>query len=409
MGLLEARRPPQPDVTKIPTPPLQAVALFISFFVPILALIAVALRLYARHMLRQLAIDDWLLLLALLFSLAMVAPFYFYIKLNYFGWHAVDVPEFDPSPGLWWFFLAQIFYNPVLALVKASVLVFLLRLGGHQRRVRYFIYGLLTFNGLQAVAVFFVAIFQCLPIEANWDGAARATATCIQPVFHVIISIITLITDLLVLIIPFWIFLGLKLPLAARIAIIGAFVTGLAVTIIGAVRISSIYNLFFAPPKPNSDPYYDIGLTLNAIEINLAIISGSVPGLRPIFRKWFPSLFGGTTNNKYNNDPYKYKSSDRYAGGTGARNGTRSGAESGLAHGHGGIGLKNLSRSERAQHTVIRSVSPSGSEEEIMTSNGIMRTTDVQIHYTSEAASHPSPSRASSDYKTPKVTVPRGM
>ncbi|RWA13848.1 hypothetical protein EKO27_g1238 [Xylaria grammica] len=408
MGFLGARRPPQPDATKIPTPPLQAAALFINFFLPALALIAVALRLYARHMLRQLAIDDWFLLMALLFSLAMVVPFYFYIKLNYWGWRAVDVPEFDPSAGLWWFYLAQIFYNPVLALVKASVLILLLRLGGHKRTVRNVIYGLLTFNGLQAVAVFFVAIFQCIPIKANWDTAAKATATCINPVFHVIISSITLVTDLLVLIIPFWIFLGLKLPLAARIAIIGAFLTGLAVTIIGGVRLANVYKLFFVTSDPNDDPYYDIGLTLNALEINLAIVSGSVPGLRPIFRKWFPSLFGGGSH-KYSNEPYRYKSDDRYGGGTGLRSGIRTGTESGLAHGHGGIGLKNLSRSDRAQHTEIRSVSPSGSEEEIMTSNGIMRTTDVQIHYTSETTSHPSGSRASSDYKVSGAAVPRGI
>jgi hypothetical protein len=56
MGVLDARRPPQPDVTKIPTPPLQAVAVFLNFFLPALALIAVALRFYARTMMRQVAI-----------------------------------------------------------------------------------------------------------------------------------------------------------------------------------------------------------------------------------------------------------------------------------------------------------------------------------------------------------------
>lgn len=79
----------------------------------------------------------------------------------------MDVPDFDPSP--------------------TSILVFLLRLGGHRQRIRYFIYGLLTFNGLQAIAVFLVAVFQCIPIEANWDPAAAATAKCIYPSFHVII------------------------------------------------------------------------------------------------------------------------------------------------------------------------------------------------------------------------------
>ncbi|KAI0526514.1 hypothetical protein F5B22DRAFT_655667 [Xylaria bambusicola] len=397
MGVLEARRPPQPDVTKIPTPPLQAAALFITFFFPVLATVAVSLRLAARRMMRQLAIDDWLLLSALAFDLAMVVPFYFYIKLNYWGWRAVNVPEFDSAPGSWWFYLGQIFYNPVLALVKSSVLLFLLRLGGHQRRVRWFIYGLLAFNVLQAIAVFFVAIFQCIPISANWDLEVRATATCIEPSFHVIISSITILTDLLVLIIPFWIFLGLNLPVAARIAVIGAFVTGLAVTIIGAVRLSNVYKLFYVPPAPNADPYYDIGITLNGIETNLAIISGSVPALRPIFRKWFPKLFGGSTD-KYSNTPYGYNSGRHHGAGTGKRSALRSGNDSGLAHGHGGIGLNTL-RSDRGALTEIRSASPSGSEEEIMTSNGIMRTTDVRVQYSSETASNIAPSRTSSDYK----------
>ncbi|KAI0476736.1 hypothetical protein F4859DRAFT_60592 [Xylaria cf. heliscus] len=407
MGSLEVRRPPSPDVTKIPTPPLQAAALFINFFLPALALISVALRFYARYMMRQIAIDDWLLLGALLSALAMVGPFYIYIKLNYFGWHAYDVPEFDPAPGRWWFYLAQIFYNPVLALVKASILVFLLRLGGHRRRIRYFIYGLLTFNGLQAVAVFLVAVFQCIPIEANWDAAAAATAKCIHPSFHVIISSITLLTDILVLIIPFWIFLGLKLPLAARIAIIGVFLTGLAVTIIGAVRLANVYKLFFVKPDPNHDPYYDIGITLNALEINLAIVSGAVPALRPLFRKWFPALFGGSTK-KYPNAPYRYKSNTEYGKGTGLRSGRPNGTESELAHGHGGIGLKNLGRTERSQHTEIRSVSPSASEEEIMTSNGIMRTTDVRVDYASEPTWNQSGSWTSSDFKTAKAATPKG-
>lgn len=150
------------------------------------------------------------------------------IKLSYIGWRMEDVPEFDPAPGKWWFYLAQLFYNPVLALVKASVLVFLLRLGSHQRWVRWFIYGLNTFNALQAIAVFLVALLQCIPISANWDAAAMATAKCVDVSFHVTISCLTIFTDILVLIIPFWIFLGLKMPKAAKVALMGVFTLGIA-------------------------------------------------------------------------------------------------------------------------------------------------------------------------------------
>lgn len=138
------------------------------------------------------------------------------------------MPEFDPAPGKWWFYLAQLFYNPVLALVKASVLVFLLRLGGQKPGVRWAIHALNLFNGLQAVAIFLVALLQCLPISANWDPAAMENAKCVDVSFHVTISCLTIFTDILVLALPFWIFLGLQMPRAAKLAVIGIFMLGLA-------------------------------------------------------------------------------------------------------------------------------------------------------------------------------------
>lgn len=53
MGLLLPRRPEHGDVTEIPTPPLQAAAVFINFFFPALSLIVVALRAYSRIKTRQ--------------------------------------------------------------------------------------------------------------------------------------------------------------------------------------------------------------------------------------------------------------------------------------------------------------------------------------------------------------------
>lgn len=150
------------------------------------------------------------------------------IKLNYFGWYAVDVPEFDPAPGRWWFYLAQLLYNPILAFVKASILLFLLRLGGQKPGVRYAIYGLFTFNALQAVAIFLVALLQCIPIKANWDPVAAATTKCVDPSFHISISCLTILTDVLVLALPFWVFLGLKMPMASKIAVIGVFLLGIS-------------------------------------------------------------------------------------------------------------------------------------------------------------------------------------
>jgi len=39
--------------------------------------------------------------------------------------------------GLFWNYAAQLLYNPILALVKLSILVFLYRLAGHRASVLY--------------------------------------------------------------------------------------------------------------------------------------------------------------------------------------------------------------------------------------------------------------------------------
>lgn len=120
------------------------------------------------------------------------------------------------------------FYNPVLALVKASVLFFLLRLGGQKDSARYAIYVLNVVNAAHAISVFFTALFQCMPMEANWDFAVKAEpgTKCISNSFHVIGSCLTILTDVCILALPFWIFLGLKMRKAAKVVVIGVFFLG---------------------------------------------------------------------------------------------------------------------------------------------------------------------------------------
>ncbi|KAK4121493.1 hypothetical protein N657DRAFT_600495 [Parathielavia appendiculata] len=397
------RRPEHGNVLDIPTPPLQAAGLFVIIFFTALAFVTYCLRAYTRIRTRTWGLDDYLVTFAMIFSLMMVGPFYMYIKLNYFGWRQQDVPPFDPSPGMFWFYLAQLFYNPILALVKASVLCFLYRLGGQKPGVKYAIHFLNAFNGLQAVAVFLVAALQCLPVAANWDFALKAdpNTKCIDNAFHVIISCITILTDFAVVLLPFWIFLGLKMPRGAKIAVLGIFMLGLAVTIIGIVRLHGVIKLFYLPKAPDADPYHDITVTLSVVEANIAIVSASAPALRPLFRSLMPSWFAGSSGrygvNKYNN-AYPNSNTPYYSGaagsvlgghgqGTHTGSAVRGGGPGSKAGGngvsrHSSIQLKNLTRSgKNGQHTECRSISPSGSEEEIMTYNGIMRTTDVRVHF----------------------------
>ncbi|KAK7966392.1 integral membrane protein PTH11 [Apiospora aurea] len=388
--------PANPDILAMPTPPKQAVALFIIVFFTVLAFIAFSLRVWTRlRVTRQWGLDDTLMVPAELCSLLMSPPFYMYAKLGYFGWHKADVPpDFDPAPGLWWFYLSQIFYNPILALVKCSVLVFILRVGGLRRGVRWACFGLITFTALQAVAIFFAVLLQCLPIEANWDMAAKADARCIDNAFHVTISSITILTDVLVVALPFYVFLGLKMRRATKIAVICIFAMGGVVTIVGIVRIWGVIQLFYYP-DPSGDTFYDIKMVLSVVEVNTAIVTACAPALRPLLRHFFPSLFAlSSEDDYYPKSPGAGSKSHPY--GQGSRNFSSKKAYGGdmsrtrsLHHQpknqHGNnIAMKPLrgfDSPNHSGHVEVRGSTPTGSDEAIMTYNGIMRTMDVKVQY----------------------------
>lgn len=373
---------PYPDVSKIPTPPLQAFAVAVMFILPAIALIIYSLRIYARVSMRTLGLDDLLAGLALIMAILVSSTLFMFLKLNYYGWEDSKVPEdLDPSAGLWWNFFEQLCYNPVLALVKASVLVFLLRLGGHDRTIYRVIWTLMFVNAGHAIAVLFGALFQCLPIETNWTPELRGDpdTVCIDNSFHIIQSSFTILTDVLILALPFWIFLGLRMPKSNKVAVLGIFAIGSLVPIVAIVRLVNIYDLIYNGKKASHN---QISYVWTAVEVNLAVICCCMPALRPLLSRWLPNLFpdfsGRSSGNTGNGDTLATIGGTNSATARGRGTHNHDGGHSSNHH-----MLKDLHpyRKKQQQHTEIRGTSPTGSEEEIMTYNGILRTTNFDVKY----------------------------
>ena len=148
------------------------------------------------------------------------------MKTNFIGIHFKDIPAHDPVPPLIWNFAVQVLYNPILSLVKTSVLLFLLRLGGQKPGVPWTIHALNVFNIGLMIAIFLVVLFQCNPIAFNWNTTIAGGKCIQQGTFYVATAALTIFTDLLVLALPFWIFLDLKMPLKLKIALICVFLLG---------------------------------------------------------------------------------------------------------------------------------------------------------------------------------------
>ncbi|KAI4863203.1 hypothetical protein F4820DRAFT_381680 [Hypoxylon rubiginosum] len=370
-----------------PYSPLQQGGLFILFFFPSIALAVVGLRVYGRVRSRQFGWDDALTCLAMAFSIAETGCSYMAMRTAYLGVHVYDIPmTADVSLGMYWNYVIQILYNPILALVKCSVLTFLLRIGGQRRKIRYSIHALNVFNIGLMIAIFVTVIFQCSPIPYFWKRITNPTleGKCIDTgVFYVTTASLTIFTDVLVLALPFWIFMGLKMAPKVKLAIMAVFLLGAIVTVVSVLRMLWIIETSLYPMK--FDYSYDIRFTYSAVETNLAIITASGPALRPLFMVWFPRFFSslrGTSNQNY-----------RYRGGAYALNDTGN-ANKASVQGNGSkadqlYGTSSFALRDMKRRTEIRGHSPTTSEEEIMTYNGIVRTTEVEVAFGARPASSP--------------------
>lgn len=311
-----------PATTSEPTSSLQQAGILLVFSSTALAVGITALRLYAKGKARQFwwgecvmrpspsmnhdankkfMADDVLLCAATALSIAQAVSAYFTIKTSYLGIHIEDVPEHDPIVPLRWQFIIQLWYSPILGAVKASILLFMLRLTSHMARMRWSIHALNALNLGMVASILLVVIIQCGPVEFNWDKSIRGGMCINQGWFYLSTAALTIFTDLLVLSLPFWVFLGLNMARGLKIAILCVFLVGAVVPAVGTYRLVLLYQTFFEPPPP--DPTYSISLTSSVIECNLAIATASAPALRGLCRCWLPQLF---SSSKPSNYPYSY-------------------------------------------------------------------------------------------------------
>lgn len=127
-------------------------------------------------------------------------------------------------------FLNELFYNIMFGLIKISALLFLLRIGGTKQRVRIACWVIIAVNFLQMVLFLTLAIIQCLPVGTLWIIPTKAKGTsgqCLQRrIYAISQAVVNISTDILTIMVPFWIFLDLKVNRRVRNALLGIFMLG---------------------------------------------------------------------------------------------------------------------------------------------------------------------------------------
>jgi hypothetical protein len=181
----------------------------------------------------------------------------------------------------------------MLAFIKLSFLITLIKLQSANRWIQRSLWTLFAINGTFLIAGFIASITPCIPLERFWDKTVPGT--CQNSEQYVISTIIvTIITDALVTVIPAWIIYDLQMPRKEKITVICFMSLGLVVTAVASYRLR-YYVVIFSLPDYHTESPYNVRTPLSNIEGNLAAIAACGATLKWILGRFIPFFDSGRT------------------------------------------------------------------------------------------------------------------
>lgn len=172
---------------------------------------------------------------------------------------------------------ANVYFSLGIGLVKFSMLIMYRRIFDTRMiRISVIIVGIA--NAIWVILLIALAVFQCNPIRRAWSSNVPGTCLDTKALFignavpHIVI-------DFIMVAMPIHPVSKLRLPLSQRIALMGIFMLGGIVCIVSMYRVTTLAaidatNLAFTLRAP---------AVLGNVEMATAVISASLPTLRPLY------------------------------------------------------------------------------------------------------------------------------
>ncbi|RYC65169.1 hypothetical protein CHU98_g1039 [Xylaria longipes] len=262
---------PEPNDSLAPT--IEAVTWLLA---PV-AIIVVSLRFYTRAaIVRRIAWDDWVMLLALI--LMLIDSIFVQLSIHYgLGRHQDTLTEEDAIQAIKWDYLAQ---PPAIigpAFGRISFAMLLLTLVTVQKPRRILLYALIVSQFVFNNLVYILILTQCKPIEYLWDR--RVEGVCWDLVYQRNIGFFQGATDLALAVFPAVIVWQLQMKLSQKLSL--AVLMGLGVF----AMVGSILKTVYLPSVGSRDDYTYHTASLIiwwTVEGYLVIIAASIATLRPL-------------------------------------------------------------------------------------------------------------------------------
>ncbi|KAH7054379.1 hypothetical protein B0J12DRAFT_545431, partial [Macrophomina phaseolina] len=253
----------------------------------LLATIAVVLRWYSRiHITRTIACEDWLILGALVLSIAMTGVIggEVHVASKMVGQKWDEAAE-NVSELAKLVLCSNLLYQILINVTKASFLLQYLRLFQGRWAQRMCKASLLVLSGV-ALYGFFGAIFMCSPVRRYWDP--RVSGDCMDAgTYWIATAAIGIFLDFAVWILPMPLLRALRLPWRQKLGVVAVFALGGFVCLVSVLRMSLVH-MYAAMDDMGRAGI--AAIVWSTIESNVGIICASLMVMKPLVMKVFPRL-----------------------------------------------------------------------------------------------------------------------
>ncbi|RPA76939.1 hypothetical protein BJ508DRAFT_213248 [Ascobolus immersus RN42] len=187
---------------------------------------------------------------------------------------------------LWYSYQLQ--YVLTLGFLKLSILAFYVRING-SKKYKLSIYLLAAIVVIYTIIMTFVNAFECKKPSDAWALTWPKKCHNLVPIYYLQAGF-NIVSDIVILLLPLPTLLKLQVNKAKKIALISIFSFGSIAVIASIVRITALYKYHHSKDIPEDGMWL---LTWSQIEINVAIITGCAPALKPLMKRTFGSSFFG--------------------------------------------------------------------------------------------------------------------
>ncbi|KAM0340059.1 hypothetical protein ACHAPQ_001334 [Fusarium lateritium] len=240
-------------------------------------------------------LDDWLMLVAqIIFTIS--CSFILEGVQQGLGKHndAIETDEAEVQ-ALMWQALATATYILDMMFIKLSIGVFLLRLCV-KKVYNWIIWVSLTIISIWSIVLFFWNLFQCHPVEMQWDfrikeGKCVSADQIVSAAYA--ISVMTVVSDWLYALLPIPMLWSVKMTKQAKATVIAILGLGIFASVATLVRLRFLADL------TDTDDILFAGTDAMAwtlIEPGVAIVASSLATIRPLLRAMKIRGFESTEN-----------------------------------------------------------------------------------------------------------------